>query len=173
MAKDSRAARLLLSWNWKTGLLSGCIRASLFASFAIRAGEAAAVRAALLEIALITVLAGFQGALTQAFRRNPSWRTAFVCAGITASISHPAEWLVHAWAGTPNATSGVLLSFLYTVVATRFSLLAMHRGAFIAGTDARSIWDDLRQVPVLILAFAGIAPPNDRTRPHPNVQNVS
>jgi len=59
MANESRAARLLLSWNWKTGLLSGCIRAVLFASFAIRAGEMAALRAALLEIALITVLAGF------------------------------------------------------------------------------------------------------------------
>jgi len=114
--------------------------------------------------------------LTQAFRRNPSWGTTFVCAGITASISHPAEWLVHAWAGTPNATSGILLSLVYTVVATRFSLLAMHRGAFIAGTEARSIWDDLRQAPALILAFAGIAPPSALDQSHAahrNVQNVS
>jgi hypothetical protein len=93
----------------------------------------------------------------QSFRsQKPSWRTTLVCAGIIAGIAHPAECFVHAWAGTPNATAGIALSFVYTLIATRFSLHAMHHGAFIAGTDSRPIWDGLRQLPFLIAGLAGI-----------------
>ncbi len=159
MANARVPGRILLGWNWKTALLSGCFRAVLFAAVSWRAGEAVALRTGLLEIALTVALAGFQGALIQAFRRKPSWGTTLVCAGAAASVAHPAEWLVHTWAATPNAGTGILLSLVYTVFATRFSVLAMHRGAFIAGPGAHSIWDDLRQAPALIAAFAGFKNP--------------
>jgi len=160
MAIDSLSGRILLvwnwlGWNWKTALLSGCLRAALFAGVSFRAGEAAAIRAVLLEIAVTVALAGFQGALIQAFRQNPSWRTTLACAAAAASVAHPVEGLVHTWAGTPHAAAGIFLSFMYTLVATRFSLLAMHDGAFIAGPEARSLRDDLRRAPFLIARFAG------------------
>ncbi len=59
MANARVPGRILLGWNWKTALLSGCFRAVLFAAVSWRAGEAVALRTGLLEIALTVALACF------------------------------------------------------------------------------------------------------------------
>jgi hypothetical protein len=148
--------RVALCWNWKTALFSACFRAALFAVVALKASRTAALQAAVLEIALTTALAGFQGGISQALRGfKPRWRATLLCSGAVAIVYHPAEFLLHSWLRTPNAPLAIAVSLLYTVVSTHCSLSLMRHGLFVAGGEGHPLSGDLRRLAVLLARFAG------------------
>lgn len=138
-------------WNWKTAVLSACLRAILFALCAKHGGPAVILKTALMELAITALLAGFQGAVAQKLRHSkPAWRATLLCAAAVAIITHPVEYVLHNLAQTPGTSTGVALSLVYTVIATRFSLYMMQRGLFLVGDKSNSFLTDLRRLPVLI-----------------------
>src|SRR5215472_12670117 len=71
---------LLARWNWKSALLSALIRSALFYRATLDSGHAAARSASFTEFILALALAGFTGAVAQAYRKARPRRLALVIA---------------------------------------------------------------------------------------------
>ena len=141
-------------WNYKTAILSACVRAALFFAATVQSGADAATGAMLAEFGFRFITSGFYGALTQSFRRVEPRALATVGALLVVpSIGHLGEFLVHSWRGTPNLTTALASSILFTCVSTAFNLFAMRRGTLIVGTGERPLHEDLRAMPRLLFLF--------------------
>jgi hypothetical protein len=81
------------------------------------------------------------------------WAAVGVGATALPLVAHAAELAAHTIAGTPRLLTSLLASVTMSALATAFNLFAMRRGAFIVGDGARSLVDDLKELPRLIGAF--------------------
>jgi hypothetical protein len=151
--------RLLLRWNWKTALLSACIRGTIFGAANLGAGLGAALGAMWVEAALFATLAGFYGALAQAFRRaQPAWAATMTVTTLVPAVSHTLEYLAHNASGTKRIATGVAASISLSILSALFNLFAMRRGVLIVGDERASLIDDLRRMPRVIFDFVMTIP---------------
>jgi hypothetical protein len=141
-------------WNYKTASLSACVRAGIFFAATIEAGLSAATGAMLAEFGFRFVASGFYGALTQAFRRvEPQVLGTIGALVLVPALGHLGEFVIHTWRGTPNLTTALGISIVFTGISTAFNLFAMRRGALIVGADERPLLEDLRAMPRLLILF--------------------
>ena len=158
LARDP-AGLLLRRWNWKSALLSSLFRAAIFFFVNLRAGWRAAVAAMVTELLYRGLVAGFFGALTQAFRRaQPAWLAATAVMILLPLASHALELAVHLARGTPKLLSSIVASVLFTILSTLFHLYAMRRGVLIVGSEARSMAADFRAMPRIVAGFLAVGP---------------
>jgi len=141
-------------WNWKSALLSSLLRGTIFFCTNLLAGWHAAIGAMLAEFAFRTTTSGFYGSLTQAFRKaRPRWAATATTMVLLPLVSHSLEFMVHWLRGTPKLGLSIASSVTFTAISTAFNLYAMRRGVLIVGDGHRSLLDDLRLMPGLILSF--------------------
>jgi hypothetical protein len=151
--------RLLLRWNWKTALLSACARGTIFFIANIGAGLAPAIGAMWIEAALFATLAGFYGALAQAFRHaRPAWAATMTVMILAPAFNHTLEYLLHYASGTKRIAAGVAASISLSILSAVFNLFAMRRGVLIVGDERASLIDDLRRMPRLVFDFVMTIP---------------
>jgi hypothetical protein len=151
--------RLLLRWNWKTALLSACVRGTIFFIANIGAGLAAAFSAMWVEAALFATLAGFHGALAQAFRRaQPAWAATMTVMALVPAVNHALEYLLHYASGTKRIAAGVAASISLSILSAMFNLFAMRRGVLIVGDERASLIEDLRRMPRVVFDFVMAIP---------------
>src|SRR5262245_32173581 len=151
--------RLLLRWNWKTALLSACVRGTIFFLANIGAGLGAAIGAMGVEAALFATLAGFYGAMAQAFRRaQPAWAATITVMALMPTINHSLEYVLHYASGTEKLAAGVAASISLSILSAVFNLFAMRRGVLIVGDERASLIDDLRRMPRVVFDFVLAAP---------------
>jgi hypothetical protein len=151
--------RLLLHWNWKTALLSACVRGTIFFVSNLGAGLGAAVAAMSVEAALFAALAGFYGALAQTFRRaQPAWAATMTVMILMPAVNHTLEYALHNANGTEKIKAGVATSISLSVLSAMFNLFAMRRGVLIVGDERASLIDDLRRMPRVIFDFVMAIP---------------
>lgn len=141
-------------WNYKAAILSALVRGALFFAVNARAGADAAAAALLTEAVFRLGASGFYGALTQAFRcAQPKWAATAAVLVLLPVVSHSLELVVHWWRGTPELIASIVASVALTTVSTAFNLFAMRRGILVVGATARTLLDDLRAMPRLIVLF--------------------
>ena len=151
--------RLLLRWNWKTALLSACARGTIFFIANLGAGLGAAICAMGVEAALFATLAGFYGALAQAFRRaQPAWAAAMTVMILTPAVNHTLEYVLHYANGTKRIAAGFAASISLSIISALFNLFAMRRGVLIVGDEKASLTDDLRRMPRVVFDFVMAVP---------------
>jgi hypothetical protein len=151
--------RLLLRWNWKTALLSACVRGTIFFIANLGAGLGAALGAMWVEAALFATLAGFHGALAQAFRHaQPAWAATMTVMALVPAVNHALEYLLHYASGTKRIAAGVTASISLSVLSAVFNLYAMRRGVLIVGDERASLIDDLRRMPRVVFDFIMAVP---------------
>src|SRR5215468_6453814 len=151
--------RLLLCWNWKTALLSACVRGTVFFIANIGAGLGAAIGAMGVEAALFATLAGFYGAMAQAFRRaQPVWAATMAVLVIMPTINHSLEYILHYASGTKRLSAGLAASISLSMVSAVFNLFAMRRGVLIVGDERASLIEDLRRMPRVVFDFVMTIP---------------
>jgi hypothetical protein len=145
---------LVRRWNWKAALLSSLSRSALFFVVNLPAGRRAALAALATELAFRGATSGFYGALTQALgRAEPVWVATLSAMLLLPVITHSAELAVHWLRGTARLAASITASALFTALSTAFHLFAMRRGVLIVGDARRSLLDDLRRLPGLVVAF--------------------
>lgn len=150
---------LLRKWNWKSAILSSFLRASMFFLTNLSAGLPAAIAAMNTELVFRGITSGFYGTITESLRKaEPAWSAAVTAMILLPIANHSVEFVVHWLRGTHNLLSSIVASVALTVVSTLFNLFAMRRGALIVGEERRSLLDDLRRLPMLLLEFALILP---------------
>lgn len=144
----------LREWNWKAALTSALSRSGVFFAANLSAGLEAAVAALVTELALRAITSGFYGSLTARFRHvEPRWQATLCAVVLLPCCSHSVELAVHWWRGTAALATGIAASALFTVLSTAFNLHLMRHGILIVGDGARSLGDDLRAMPRLLLRF--------------------
>jgi hypothetical protein len=146
--------RLLLSWNWKTALLSACVRGTIFFVANLGAGLDEAIAAMAVEAALFATLAGFYGALAQSFRHaRPAWAATMTVMILMPAVNHTLEYALHNANDTEKIAAGVATSISLSILSAMFNLFAMRRGVLIVGNERASLSDDLRRMPRVIFDF--------------------
>ena len=142
-------------WHWKNAVLSGLVRGSLFFAINFVDGQAMASRAALAEVLLRVPLVGWLAAVTQALHgAEPAWAATLVAIALLPALALVAEFVVHWIGGTPEFGPSMEASLALSTLATLFSLFAMRRGVMLVGAASRPLFDDLKQLPRLVLDFA-------------------
>jgi hypothetical protein len=145
---------LLCRWNWKSAVLSCLIRGSLFFAANLSSGFQAAIWAMVLEISFLAVTAEFYGALVQAFRRaKPVWAATLTVMLLLPVINHLMEFFVHSTGGTKRLSLSMMASISLSAFSACFNLFTMRRGVLIVGNHKQSFWQDLTQLPLIVLAF--------------------
>ena len=150
---------LVLRWNWKSFIFSSLIRAQIFFWITLRAGWRAAVAAFLTELSYRGLTAGFYGALTQAFRgAQPAWAAGLTVMVLLPLISHSVEYFVHSVRHTQNLAANITGSVMFTAVSTLFNWYAMRNGSLITGAESKTVAQDLKSIPRLIVGFLAAGP---------------
>jgi hypothetical protein len=135
------------------------MRAGIFFSANVSAGRDAAVAAMLTEFSYRVVISGFYGSVTQAFRRaEPAWAVALTTMIVLPAMNHSIEFLVHWTRGTEKLKASIIASISFTVVSTLFNLYAMRRGFMVVDEDRKSLWQDLRAMPAIVVGFVAAVP---------------
>lgn len=146
------ADHLIGRWHWKSSLLSSTFRALVFFGANLSAGWEAAGWAMLAEFLYRALMAGFYGSLTQTFRKvEPAWHGRLAVTLLLPLVSHSVELALHWIRGTPNLWISVAASVSFTVASTQFHFQAMRRGVFVVGEGSRSLLEDFRSVPAVLL----------------------
>ncbi|HEY7182653.1 MAG TPA: hypothetical protein VIC84_14590 [Blastocatellia bacterium] len=151
--------RLLLRWNWKTALLSACVRGTIFFVSNLGAGLNAAISAMAVEAALFATLAGFYGAMAQTFRRaQPAWAATMAVMILMPVVNHTLEYVLHNANDTEKIAAGVATSISLSILSAMFNLFAMRRGVLIVGDERAPLSDDLRRMPRVVFDFVMAVP---------------
>jgi hypothetical protein len=155
----SNPRRLLLRWNWKTALLSACVRGTIFFVSNLGAGLNAAISAMTVEAALFATLAGFYGAMAQAFRRaQPAWAATMTVMILMPAVNHTLEYMLHNANDTEKIAASVATSISLSILSAMFNLFAMRRGVLIVGDERTPLSDDLRRMPLVVFDFVMAVP---------------
>src|SRR5262249_37012212 len=90
-------------WNWKSALLSACLRSPLYLAAAFQSGFRAAAVAGTTDALFRLAIAGVAGALTQQLAQvRPRWASTLTAVIAIPLVAHTAEAVVHATAATPH-----------------------------------------------------------------------
>src|SRR5262245_59030135 len=146
-------------WNWKSALLSSLLRSAIFFFANLSAGLPAALAAMQTELFFRAISSGFYGALTESFcEAEPPWAATLAVAVFLPFANHSLEFLIHWMRGTRRLVPSILFSVCFTLVSTLFNFYAMRRGALVVGEGRRSLAQDLRAMPRLLVDFILVVP---------------
>jgi hypothetical protein len=147
--------RLVRHWNWKAALLSAILRGAIFFGVNLSAGLPAAFRALGLDVPLRLAVAGFAGAIVQAFRRaEPPWAASLAIVLLLALLTHGLEYVVHAAGGTPRLRESLLASIGFSAVSGLLNLALMRRGILLVGLEGHTLGEDMRRLGRLLANLA-------------------
>jgi hypothetical protein len=148
---------LFRRWNWKSAILGAFIRGLMF--FFINRKSGRGVSAMVAEFLFFSVVSGFYGAITQAFRHaRPGWHAKLIVLMIVVSTMHTSEFVMHHWmVHTPRALAGTLASIGFTILSTTFTFFVMSRGAMVIGEEGDPFLRDMKRMPMLVWSFV-VAP---------------
>jgi hypothetical protein len=150
---------LIKRWNWKSAVLSSLFRAAIFFFVNLSAGWPAAVAAMNTELLFRCISSGFYGALTEAFREaEPHWAATLAVALILPFANHSLEFLIHWMRGTRKLVPSIIASVCFTALSSVFNFYAMRRGALVVGDGRRTLLQDMRAMPALVLDFILVVP---------------
>ncbi len=139
-------------WNWKSACLSAVFRGVLIFLTNLSAGGFSAVGAMLTEACYRALTSGFYSALTQTFRfAQPVWLASVIPMIIIPIIADSCEFAVHGISGTKRVVATVAVSMIFTAISTLLELFAMRRGVLVMGQNSRSLFQDLKSLPKLLM----------------------
>jgi hypothetical protein len=142
-------------WNWKCALLSAVARSIVYLAAMARTGLRGGLAIALVEMAYVILTAGLYAGLQQ---KALSLRSRFlgnlaIAAGVPG-LSQLLDWLAHRVVGAPAPARATLAICIFAAISALFHLHVMRRGAFLTGGAGRSLADDFRRMPRLVMEFA-------------------
>lgn len=166
--------QVITRWNWKAALLGAILRASFYFTVykASKESWVVTLTAVGVELAFRFLTSGISGALVQSFRRaTPAWLATTIVTISLPIFSHSIEFLTHyaqehyfasVFAASENNArqKAFAVSVLFSVLSAMFNLFIMRHGVLLvgAGHETKSLWDDIKTFPKLILEFITYLP---------------
>lgn len=167
-------AQVISRWNWKSALLGAILRASFYFTIYQVSKESWLVTlgAVIVEFSFRFVTSGISGALVQSFRRaSPAWLAMMIVMISLPVFSHTVEYITHyaqenlfssIFAASENKArqKAFAISVLFSVLSALFNLFVMRNGVMLvgAGSETKSLLQDLKRIPLLIIEFIVILP---------------
>ncbi|HEX3893528.1 MAG TPA: hypothetical protein VHW46_13210 [Terracidiphilus sp.] len=134
--------------------MSAAVRSLVYLIAMARVGAHGRLAVVAIEMAYVTLTAGTYAGMQQ---RALALRS-HLCGNLVIVLGVPGfaqalDWLIHRAVGPAAPAKAVLASTLFTLVSALFHLHVMRRGVFLSGRAGRTLADDLRRIPRLVLDF--------------------
>lgn len=141
-------------WNWKCALLSAVVRSLVYLAAMARPGAHSRLAVVAVEVAYVTVTAGIYAGLQQrALGLRRRWLgNGLIVAGVPG-LAQVLDWTVHRGLGAAAPGRATVAVCVFTPVSALFHLHVMRRGVFLTGRAGRTLAQDFRQMPWLVLGF--------------------
>lgn len=152
-------AQALACWNWKCALLSAAIRSAVYLAALTHARLHTAFALVAVEIGYVALTGGLWAGLQQralGLRSRLAGNLLIVLA--VPGLSQVCDWLAHRAAGPAAPPRALAAVCAFTLVSALFHLHVMRRGVFLTGTAGRSLADDFRRIPGLVVEMAAGIP---------------
>jgi hypothetical protein len=133
--------------------MSATARSLVYLAALVRSGPHGRLSIVLVEIAYVTLTAGIYAGLQQralALRSQLLGNLAIVLA--VPAFAQFVDWFAHRIAGAPVPLRAMVAVSVFAFVSALFHLYVMRRGVFLTGRG-RSLGDDFRRIPRLVLGF--------------------
>jgi len=166
--------QIISRWNWKSALMGAILRSSFYFGIYRASKESwlVTLAAVLVEFSFRFVTSGISGALMQSFRRaSPAWLAMLIVMVSLPIFSHTIEFVTHyaqenffssVFAASENKAREIAfaISVLFSVISALFNLFVMRNGVMLvgAGEEQKSLVQDLKRIPLLIVEFIAILP---------------
>ena len=166
--------QMLTRWNWKAALVGALIRAGFYLTVykAFRENWVVTLTAVVVELAFRFFTSGISGSIIQSFRRaQPQWLATLIVSITLPVFGHIVEYITHytqenyfqnVFAASENNArqKAFAISVLISVLSSVFNLFAMRDGVLLvgAGEETKSLWEDAKRIPALILEFMTYLP---------------
>lgn len=141
-------------WNWKCALLSATARALVYLAAMARGGAHGRLAVVLVEIAYVTLTAGFYAGLQQRALgiRSRVLGNLVIVVGVPG-LAQAVDWLLHRVSGAAAPGSATMAVCAFALVSALFHLHVMRRGVFLTGDGSHSLKEDFRLMPRLAARF--------------------
>jgi hypothetical protein len=141
-------------WNWKCALMSATVRSCVYLAAMAHGGAHSRLAVAAVEMAYVTLTAGFYAGLQQ----QALGLRSRILGDLTIVIGVPGfsmtlDWFVHHITGATAGGRATLAVCLFALVSALFHLYVMRRGVFLTGHQSRSLAEDFRRIPRLAASF--------------------
>ena len=102
---------------------------------------------------------GLFAAVTEGLLRvRPRWLALTAVLAAIPSASLFFDYLLHRRMGTPNLGMGIAISFVVSAITSLFNWHSMSHGTLLIGRGRRTMTEDLKALPRLIVEFAALPP---------------
>jgi hypothetical protein len=146
-------ARAFAFWNWKCALMSATARSLVYLAALARSGPHGRLSIVLVEIAYVALTAGvFAGLQQSALALRPQILGSLTIVFAVPALAQFVDWFAHRVAGAPVPFRATIAVSVFACVSALFHLHVMRRGVFLSG-QGRSLGDDFRRIPRLVLSF--------------------
>ena len=150
----SLVARALACWNWKCALLSAGARSAVYLAAMARSRSHDGFAVVLVEIAYVTATAGIYAGMQQralGIRSRMLGNLVVVLA--VPGVAQALDWIAHRTLGATPPSRATIAVCAFTIISALFHLHVMRRGAFLTGRAGRTLRNDFRRMPRLVLGF--------------------
>jgi hypothetical protein len=152
--KSGNLLQTFACWNWKCALLSAAMRSVVYLAAMARTGAHGRFAMVAVEIAYVTLTAGLYAGMQQrALALRSRLLGNFAVAIGVPFLAQGFDWLAHRAVGPVAPPKALIAVCVFTLLSALFHLHIMRRGVFLTGSAGRTLTDDFRRMPLLVLAF--------------------
>ncbi len=147
-------AQAFACWNWKCALMSATVRSLVYLGAMVHSRTHGSLSILLVEIAYVTATASLYAGLQQRALALRSRLLGNLCVVIAVpGLAQLLDWLTHRAVGPAAPARALVAVCVFTLLFALFHLHVMRRGVFLTGAAGRTLADDFRRIPRLVLAF--------------------
>lgn len=153
-ALRSYLTRVFACWNWKCALMSATARSLVIVAAMVRSGLHGSLAVAGVELAYVSLTAGLYAGLQQRALglRSRTAGNLLVVVGVPG-LAQVLDWVTHRAVHAAEPRRAVIAVCTFALISALFHLHVMRRGAFLTGRAGRTLREDLRRTPRLVLEF--------------------
>jgi len=134
--------------------MSATVRSLVYLIAMARSGAHGRFAVVAVEMAYVTLTAGIYAGMQQrALGLRSRLIGNFVVAVGVPGLAQYFEWLTHRTIGPAAPARAIVAACIFSLVSALFHLHVMRRGVFLTGGAGRTLADDFRRIPRLVLAF--------------------
>ena len=134
--------------------MSATVRSLVYLVALARSGSQGRLVIIAVEMAYVTLTAGvYAGMQQRALSVRARWLGNLLVVLGVPGLSQVLDWVTHRAVGPNTPARAIVAASLFTFVSALFHLHVMRRGVFLTGEAGRSLADDFRRIPRLVLDF--------------------
>lgn len=146
--------RTFACWNWKCALMSATVRSLVYLAAMARSGPHGRFGVIAVEMAYVTLTAGvYAGMQQRALALRSRLLGNFIISVGVPGLAQCLDWLVHRAVGPAAPARAIVAASIFTLLSALFHLHVMRSGVFLTGHAGRTLADDFRRIPRLVLRF--------------------